>query len=291
LIANDLKAQNVVLGDGFKAAGMVSLIGAALGDKLDCDGHFNNPNGTALNADDLKARNVFLESHFEATGTVDLDDATVSGVLGDQKKGWPTPGHLTLDGFIYGGFKQNAAVKERLRWLTLQPTPLPPQPYEQLANVLRANSDDSGARTVLITMERKMRSQEAYQHGEPLRSWTLLWSWILWATIGYGYSTWRAVVFSAILVLFGAFYFTYGNGQAWIISTEEHPESYTPFSGIIYSLETLLPFVDLYQAKHWVPNAQTRGGRTLRRYLWVHTLLGWFFASMILAGLSGVVQK
>jgi hypothetical protein len=66
---------------------------------------------------------------------------------------------------------------------------------------------------------------------------------------------------------------------------------YKPFSGIVYSLETLLPFVDLYQAKHWVPNAESGGGRVLRGYLWFHTLLGWFFASMIVAGLSGVVQK
>jgi hypothetical protein len=146
-------------------------------------------------------------------------------------------------------------------------------------------------------MESEMRSQEAKQQAWPQRWWTSLWSWILRATIGYGYNTWNAIVFSTILLLFGSSYFTYANSRnnpRWIISTEdseEKSETYKPFSGIIYSLETLLPFVELYQAKHWVPNAQSPGGRILRRYLWVHTLLGWFFASMILAALSGVVQK
>ncbi|MBV8359689.1 MAG: hypothetical protein JO189_17390, partial [Deltaproteobacteria bacterium] len=200
---------------------------------------------------------------------------------------------------VYGSFADPWTLADRLKWLQSQ-SPFATQPYEQLAKVLHDNGHDSDARTVLIAMETEMRSKEVLQQytipwwGCILGPWTWLWSGILHYTIGYGYNTWYAIVGSAFLLLFGSFYFSYAShyhDPRWIISTEHSEETYKPFSGFVYALETLLPFVDLYQAKHWVPNAQSQGGRILRRYLWVHTLLGWYFATMILAGLSGIVQK
>jgi hypothetical protein len=325
-----LDAENLkVVGDidlrsGFTSKGGVDVMGANVGGDFSCEGgEFNsakqdspetNARSYALKAENLKVGgNVFLRSgvdypfqahggidfigadikktmHVEIPGTsyyLDLRFATVSGVLDDRKDHWPQALNLDLDGFEYAGFGPLSPVnpEDRLDWVNRQPKDrFRPQPYEQLAKVLREDGDDSGARHVLIAMESDKRSQV----DNPLYR---LWSWILWATIGYGYDTWRAVLFSVILVLVGTLLFTYGGRRAWIVSTEDRPESYKPFNGFIYSLETLLPFVDLYQAKHWLPNAQSRAGRNLRRYLWVHTLLGWFFASMIIAGLSGVVQK
>ncbi len=76
-----------------------------------------------------------------------------------------------------------------------------------------------------------------------------------------------------------------------------------------------LPLVDLHQSKSWAPDPQLRVGRPkvpiapfkplskyqhqfgsafgkhLRWYLWLHILAGWFFTSMLIAGISGLVQK
>jgi DNA-binding beta-propeller fold protein YncE len=269
----------------------------------------------ALAAVELKARDVFLGDTTEkliAKGMVDLSNASVSGVLYDTPASWGnwdprynkfkygsgSDTSYTLDGFVYGDFVGPWTVHDRVKWLEGQ-SPFATQPYEQLAKVLHDNGHDSDSRQVLIAMERDMWLREAKQQDTPPWGWirgplTSMWSAILHWTIGYGYNTWYAVLFSAILLLFGSSYFSYANRyheSRWIISTEHSEETYKPFSGFVYALETLLPFVDLYQAKHWVPNARSRGGRILRRYLWVHTLLGWYFASMILAGLSGIVQK
>jgi hypothetical protein len=319
---------------------------------------------SALNATELKARDLFLTHGLyrpaEINGLFDLSDATVSGVLHERSDSWgseldsgapnnsttpktfvygsgsdgqPSSGtNYTLDGFVYGGFERLGNVTDRLAWVGGQ-RPFATQPYEQLAKILQNIGDNSDARTVLIAMEREMRSQDAEAESKIPRwgwirgRWTRLWSWILRWTIGYGYNTWNAIIFSAVLLALGTALFSWGYNHGWIIPTGElktipaedpttktagrlsrifdrfgSPEDsekqpakdfypYKPFSGIIYSLETLLPFVDLYQAKHWVPNAESGGGRALRWYLWLHTLLGWFFASMIVAGLSGVVQK
>jgi len=176
-------------------------------------------------------------------------------------------------------------ARERLTWLRRQSTErFRPQPYEQLAKILRENGDDDGARQILIEMEAEKRSHT----GNPLRRFK---NWVVWATIGYGYAPERAGGFAVILLAVGTLLFTYGRRREWIVSTEENSDKYKPFNGFIYSLETLLPLVDLYQAKYWVPNTQTRAGRNLRLYLWWHTLWGWFLALMITAALSGVVQK
>jgi hypothetical protein len=95
---------------------------------------------------------------------------------------------------------------------------------------------------------------------------------------------------------------------------------YQPFNGFIYSLETFLPLVDLQFAKHWLPCASCKPkcqvdllthlrhwpfrwmspwqhdfgehfGKHLRWYFWLHILAGWFFTTMFVAGVTGLVRK
>jgi hypothetical protein len=271
-----------------------------------------------LNADSFKVGgNVFIRgwwddqrkfTPFIAEGTLELSFAEVKGVLQvlpstssvslldleeartavfyDDESNWPHKDNLQLDGFVYSHFAHGTKdADKRIDWVRLQgKAPFATQPYEQLAKVLREDGDDEGARRVLIAMENDRRwNGTTGSSGH-------LWSWVLWATIGYGYDTWRALWFVAGLVVIGWGLFLWGHRREWMISIEDHPEHYRPFNPFIYS-ETLLPLVDLYQSKHWVPNAELRGGKALRGYLWVHTLLGWFFASMLIAGVTGLVQK
>jgi len=62
-------------------------------------------------------------------------------------------------------------------------------------------------------------------------------------------------------------------------------------------------------AKHWMPDPNATPtvligpfsdtpmqtplwlGRVLRWYLWLHILLGWFFSSMFIAGITGLVRR
>ncbi|HET6422650.1 MAG TPA: hypothetical protein VFG20_03140, partial [Planctomycetaceae bacterium] len=76
---------------------------------------------------------------------------------------------------------------------------------------------------------------------------------------------------------------------------------YPKFNAIIYSLDVFAPFTYLHQANYWVPNP-TRGerirlgfwsprpGELLRVYLWLHVVAGWLLTSLLVAGLTGLVQ-
>ncbi|HZP44633.1 MAG TPA: hypothetical protein VFB15_03195 [Candidatus Binataceae bacterium] len=323
--AEEMKvARSVHLRLGFIANGTVDLHGSQIGGDLSCSGarfgapldaKGSDPAGVALEAERTEiGGNVLLsdaspKDRFDAHGALDfvgadikgymadlnnggpyqldLEYAHLNGTFYDQQTSWPAPNNLKLDGFVYDGFGPDSTTTayDRLKWLSLQPHDrFRAQPYEKLAEVLRESGDDSGARRVMIAMERDRRSGVS----NPLRR---LWNWLLWLFIGYGYDIWRAVWASAFLIVIGSALFTWGGRRGWIKPTAEHPDHYKPFNGFIYSLETLLPFVDLYQAKHWLPDAQSRAGRNIRRYLWIHTLLGWFLTTMIIAGVSGVVQK
>ncbi len=339
-----LRAANVDLRNGFSAEGEVNLLLANLGGNLDCDGGtFKNPGKYALNADSLKsAAGVFLRNGFSAEGEVNLVMANIKGglvwenpgvghadkvildlshatfgPLFDDEKSWPQQGNLKLDGFVYSRIARGPKdARSRLRWLDRQrpkdtrSVDFTPQPYEQLAKVLRDDGDDAGARDVLIAME-----NARWWYGK-IGLWERCWSWVLWLTIGYGYDTWRALWFIGGFVLAGTFLFFWGYGSEAITQVDkEQPEHFRPFNSFVYSLETFLPLVDLHQARHWAPDPETRFfrkripvvpfkrlskyqhqfgpafGRRLRWYLWLHILAGWFFTSMLIAGVTGLVQK
>jgi hypothetical protein len=315
LHADGLKATAILLRKS-AAKGRVSVIGADLTANLECDGGmFENSGGYALSADGLKAANVYFRDRFSTEGEVDFPTADVSGAfewtnaapghpdaavlnlthatagsLSDDEESWPAQGNLYLDGFVYnhfyGGSPQDA--QSRLRWLERQPPGIfTPQPYEQLAKVLREDGDDAGARTVLIAMETARR-----QYGN-LSRWERCWSWILYETIRYGYDTWQALWFIGGFVIFGTVLFFFGRRREAITQIDkEWTEHFRPFNPLVYSLETFLPLVDLQQAKHWAPKSEgSTFGRCLRWYLWLHILMGWFFTSMLIAGITGLVQK
>jgi hypothetical protein len=315
LYADRIKAADIYLRDS-RVEGEVRLLGANLGGDLDCiGGTFNNPGGDALLGDGLKASgNVLFRQGFSSEGTIslalarvggglqwiniapvhhdavilDLTNATV-GPLWDDEQSWPRQGNLKLDGFVYSRFDPNSSqdASRRLLWLERQGPDFTPQPYEQLAKVLRENGDDAGATTVLIAMENARRV-----YGN-LSWWERCWSWVLYETIRYGYNTWQALWFIGSFVIFGACLFFFGCRFGAITQTDkEETEHFLPFNSLIYSLEAFLPLVDLQQARHWAPKSEgSTLGWCLRWYLWLHILAGWFFTLMLIAGITGLVQK
>ena len=221
---------------------------------------------------------------------------------------------VEFDGFVYSRFAEGpASASSREFWLARLPTTgrgtdFASQPYEQLAKVLRESGDDRGAKSVLITMENERWRQEDY--GLARRCW----DFVLWLTIGYGYDTWRALWFAAAFVTIGSLLFFWGRQADAITLVDKQNEYARRFNPFIYSLESFLPLVDLQQSRFWTPNASPHlgpkvllspfksltesphqfgpnFGRYLRWYLWLHVLAGWFFTSMIIAGVTGLVRK
>jgi hypothetical protein len=334
LVADGCKIQgSVSLGDGFRADGQVRMPGAQVGGSINCaDATFVFPGGDALSADRLKVEgNVFFSSGFAAEGRVALPGAQIAGyfvwsgirdpasatldlrsahvgTLWMERASWPKPGKLLLHGLTYDEMDERAAVNsaERIAWLRLQPpTPFRPQPYEQLAAVLRKDGYTDEAKRILYAKEldRAQRTR-------------LSWSEVPWyrlfgPLIGYGYKPWRALWLSVAVVLLGTALFGWGASIGIMTPTKaeaySHPgasskiaDFYPALQPFMYSLDMFTPLISLDQADYWLPNARlgdqvwfgpssVTTGSLLRAYMWFHIMAGWILSTLLFVGLTGSV--
>lgn len=228
-------------------------------------------------------------------------------------------GSLSIDGFMYDGLigKSNINAKALLAYLDLQdPDFFYPQPYEQLAKVLRTSGYDGAAREVMVAKNRK--------RGEHTSLLTVegLWFKGFGHFIDFGYKPWRVFFTSVSFILFsaGIFYFAYRHqlftptkDNAWQTysvggyrtdrkGARMLVDHYPRFHSLIYALESFIPLLRLDQGAHWMPNP-TRGhiltlpfkqsittGALLRGYLWFHIICGWVLTTLWVGGLTGLTR-
>jgi len=242
--------------------------------------------------------NVTLDSGTQ----LDLTGASI-GYLGDQERSWPAPGNLIIDGLTYSGFQPGFAPVDadtRLKWLALQPN-FHPQPYRQLAKVLREMGDEKGAVKVLIA-EGDSRYRQMALPGRLIGTF-------LKYTIGYGHRPLLALFWSLGVVVLGWVMLSIG-ARAGVVapSWPEHlpveaTKSHEELHPLLYSLDIFLPVVDLHQENYWWPDATKSGGvsvlgrritisgRMLRHYLWLQIIAGWLLSGIFLAGVTGLIRN
>jgi len=303
----------VFLRNGFRADGDVLLSGAEIGGYLDCTGA--KFLGTlVVEAASIKGalmcRDVADVEHLR----LDLVNAS-AGALADDAQSWPVKGNLDLDGFVYKRIAQGPGDhRSRLKWLGRQEE-FAPQPYRQLAKVLRDEGDDWGARRVLYEMDLRRRKKG---DRNPFKRF---WSAVLRRTIGYGYYPGNALAWLVLIVvlgwpLFRGAYFSWNmaptDKDAYLcFHQKDHPlpANYEHFCASIYSLEKTFPLVKLGQVDRWQPDPSPLPSdgvtanplRRLGRWLispsflaWFgrgQTVLGWILATLFAAGVTGVVRK
>jgi len=279
---------SVFLTDGFNAKGVVRLLNAKVGSNL-AIANAELSKG-ALDAEHASVNGALLFREV-AADAIDLTDATV-GTLDDDLESWPKGGTI-LDGFVYSRISPRSSrnVESRLGWLQRSGR-FARQPYQQLANVLRLEGNEAGAREVLIGLENDPRRLAA------LPWYGRLWARVLCLTINYGFVPLRAFIWVAGFVLLGSILFGMGyqagivtpsNREAheYFVETGYVPEGYEPFSAAVYSFDTFVPFINLGQREQWIP----RPTSLLHFYRWVHILLGWFFTTMFVVGVTGLAQR
>ncbi|MFI9718775.1 oxidoreductase [Streptomyces sp. NPDC052396] len=205
-------------------------------------------------------------------GRVVLSGARVVNLV-DRWESWPGPGSLVMAGFSYetliplGPFP----LAKRLEWVAAATPEYAPEPYERLAGALRGGGEDADARAVLLAKQRRRRETL------PLagKAWGLLQDW----TVAYGYRPGRAALWMAVLWALGTLYFA-GHPMPPI----RHDEAPT-WNPELYTLDLLLPIVDLGQGKAW----RTEGlGQWLAAAL---VLVGWVLATTVTAGASRLLQR
>jgi hypothetical protein len=237
----------------------------------------------------------------------------------DDEKSWPKRGNLLLDGFRYVRLYEESPFQadRRKNWLLRQPQDkFLPQPYEQLAAVLRQMGHERDARLVMMEKNR----QRARFTRFPRQAWW--WYNLFGRLIGYGYAPWRAFAISVLIILSGFFVFYLGFSHDLISPTTENAyvkaankqleldkngrpkisEDYPVFNAFVYSVESFIPLIKFDQSAHWTPNAnhgaeisifhlQVHTGGLLRYYLYFHIALGWLFTSLWVGAVTGLVKS
>ncbi|MDP4062713.1 hypothetical protein RBLE17_24810 [Rhodobacteraceae bacterium LE17] len=196
---------SLFLREGFEAQGRIDLNRAVITGNLHISGATLT---TGLDAQGMRVRAGFIWKDIEGDGIeVDFIDAHV-GTLHDLPGSWQSVTELYLSSFRYDRIESDMDVQERLDWLAKHDATVSrftPQPYVQLANVLRRQGFAGDAARVLVRREDKQRAEE--------------WDRAITAMDG---TLWReltgyAHVFRPFLSLPFKWMFGYGHRPEWVL--------------------------------------------------------------------------
>jgi hypothetical protein len=296
---------------GFTAEGGIRLVGARIGDRLSFIGaRLINPDDLALDLERASADTLILRPRQPPEGGVDLTNTQVRA-FSDDPASWPAT--MLLWGFTYEILESDEAdVRARLRWLTHSKGPVyssryydqltaayghggleavvthagsikermaardvagySPEIYDQLAAAYRRAGRDEAARRVAIAKQWRRR--------KALGPAGKLLNWLLYLTVGYGYRTWLAAGWLAGLLACGTWIFDRAY-PAGLVRAEDHGPA---FHALAYTLDVLLPIVDLGQQDAWQPHGATM------YWSWAFMGAGWVLTTAVAAGLTGLTR-
>jgi sRNA-binding regulator protein Hfq len=295
--------------DGFSSVGRVELPSSYIQGNLVCD-------NCKLGA--LYCANMTLKGDLQWTGIQEpektslwLNGATIK-TLRDERESWPKPGRLHLDGLRYEELTLHSArteidrknnslgrehplkIEDRVAWLQLQPASdqSEPQPWMQLAALLRAKDDENGAKR--ITFE--LRRAQARSSSKAMRVWKTAFAqlrqWPIWILLPIFLTTtlatalyWLAAIDGAMAPTSKEVYNEWATGQRM-------DAAYPRFNPLIYSLENDLPLVKFGLDDKWAPDQTYRPKDVLISYStlrWTRVILilwGWFQATVLAAAIG-----
>ena len=240
-----------------------------------------------------------------------LNGATIKN-LRDERESWPKQGDLHLDGLQYGELTLHTArtdaerkvnslgpehalkIEDRVAWLQLQPSSdhSEPQPWMQLAALLKAKGDDDGARQIAF----ELRRVKARSSGRIMRVSKVVFARLqqqpLWILLPIILTTSLATGLFGIAGAKGAMAPT--NKDAYVAWSKGTPlaASYPRFNPLVYSLENDLPLLKLGFDDKWAPDQNYHAKdriiscETLRGARVLVVLLGWFQATVLAAAIG-----
>jgi adhesin HecA-like repeat protein len=273
LAADGLKVDgDMFCWDGFTATGEVRLDGAHIGGQLDFTGAaLTNPDGRVLDLAAIRADELFLRPRQRPDGVMDCTNAHI-GSFYDDEATWPTT--LRLRGFVYDTLANDrVGVRARLGWLGRHEDGYTPQVYEQLAAAYRRDGREEAARRVLIAKQWRRRGRL-----NP-------WNWLLYATVGYGYRTWLALLWLLLALWVGTRALDQAQQAGLLAPAKDNLRQEPTFHPLTYALDLLLPIVNLGQEGAWIPR------RWAEWWTWGLVLVGWVLTTAVVAGLTGVLKR
>lgn len=157
------------------------------------------------------------------------------------------------------------------------------QPYQQLAAVHRAAGHEHTARRVLIAQQEDLR-----RRGDPGNK---LWHRFLGVTLGYGYRPSRAVIGLLVTFLLALCLVWTTNAYNGLTPAKDRPaDSCSPVNRISLAADLAIPLVKLGGTPR-CELANGPAGQWATGAGWVVQILGWSFATLSVAGFTGLVRK
>ena len=305
---------HVMLDAGFSAAGQVRLQRARIGGDLDATGADFDAVGDAgwgdtaavlMDRAQIGGALILRQLHRPLEGT-SLIDAR-AGTLIDDSQTWGA--HHALDGFAFSRFGTEAPTDAtmRLGWLATQRTThfgddFRPEPWRRVIKVLRRMGRDHSADDVAIGRERHLRRSGLIGLGTPapVRWLPRLGHALFGAFTGYGHRPLRLLAATAVLWLAcaGAYW---GAAEAGLMTpTPQQPSqqiarTQTHLRPLAYSLDVLLPLIDLHQQRRWTPAVRdddiASPAMLVLALTWFEALCGWLATLTMLAIATGLTDR
>lgn len=290
--------EDIFLRDCARVRGSINLVFARIGQNLDLSGSqlgdldatgtqisgelrlgsSRHPSPTWSPEAKLKLRNVKVFSWQDGAGDEETRRAFVGDCYAAQGGNGPWPKQLEISGFDYqqlgglGGSGRSEILSPKRYddlvkdWLERDET-YSPQPYEQLAKTVRSAGYREMADRILYDSKEKER--------EIAKGANWVWLTTLRLIMGYGYRYSNALYWVIGLVAMG---------MIVLGVTREGLRNKMPI-GFFYSLDILLPIVRL---REYHQNVRLEG--FARYYFYFHKLIGYFLASILIAGFSGLTR-
>ena len=146
-----------------------------------------------------------------------------------------------------------------------------PQPYQQLAMILRNMGHKAKADAIMVALHDYERTHQVTPVFEKLiltASWALLF---------YGYRIWQAVIWFFVLVLLGSF----------ILQCAPSGRKVSFWQKFFFSLESAVPLIELTPLNEKFALELTP---MVDRYFIVHKIFGLVIVSVLVAGMTGLVR-
>jgi hypothetical protein len=294
--------QAVFLSDGFKAVstskdGAVRLPGGHIHGLLDCtDARMCNNAGPALMAEGLQVDQSVVLRGFEAVAagsdvTLRLTLARIGGALvfapARLEHTAGLQARLALDGLTYIGLPLEISSYDWLGLLREGTRSYAAQPYQQFAGAHRAAGDDSEVRRVLMAQRRDQIDRGALS-GRVDRAWARLTG----LTLGYGYQPWRALLALVAIATIAVVLAVTLGAHGGLAHTNRRPPVGSPCSAVErvgVGLDLGLPLIKTGIRDHCDTTAGTTG--QVLTAGWGLQVLAWAFATLFIAGFTGIVRK
>jgi hypothetical protein len=287
--AQGVDMRGATLTGAHDARGAVHLRGAQIGGELNLS-HCrigNTGGGPALRASHVTVDGQVIIHHLTIEqGDITLRGSTVAG-LRDNPAELPPQTRVSLDGLTYRGLPglDTQPVEQRVAWLRRMPS-YAAQPYRQLAAAYQAAGHEDDGRRILIAQQQHLLDAGL------LGGWSRLRQRLLGVTLGYGYESWRAIVglvatlLAAVLLLVSA-----GGATARVSAAAGPPQPCAVAERLNLAVDETVPLVDTGVRDRCDLLTTTGQGQAVALATLVLRLLGWAFATLVLASYTGLVRR